>query len=179
MSDDPLAKALRSLPRERAGRSFTEEVLARLDEEPPRRGFRLAPTLAVAAVAAALAAAVALPLLVGGGDAHRQPEPGMARGPGELARLGEVEPPSPAAAPPAAPPPAVLVRHARLAQLRRQQEQLAAELAALKRLAAEPVPVIYLGGDEETDVVLDVGELARHRAEAGVRPAVYGPGSPW
>ncbi|MHB0972437.1 MAG: hypothetical protein ACYC7A_09670 [Thermoanaerobaculia bacterium] len=47
----------------------------------------------------------------------------------------------------------------RLEQLRAERAAIAAELEELKRLTAEP-PVVYLGGNDQVDVVLDVSQPA-------------------
>lgn len=138
--DEQLTRALRALPRKRARDGFTETLLARLPEAPPRRF----PHPGRLALAAALGLALALAPL-----ALRRQDAG----------------PTPAAA---GPP----VRQAQLEEIRRQQAELARELAELKELAAADLPLVYLGGDEETDLVLDLDRLARRRPPAGqVRPA--------
>lgn len=134
--------ALRTLPREPAAEGFTARVLQRLDE--PRRPaprFRLRPAAAGAALAA-LAAAVAL--VVG------------LRGTGTA---------------PAPPAPQVAVRDARAAleELRREQRRLERELTALSQLTASDGPVIYIGGDETLDLVLDLGS----EAPGTVQPASH------
>lgn len=63
-------------------------------------------------------------------------------------------------------------RAARIADLRREQEALLGELEALRQdVGSATAPVIYLGGDDDTDLVLDLGRLAERRA----RPAAYHP----
>jgi hypothetical protein len=136
MKDESLTEALRSLPRERAGRGFTDAVLARLPGGPPPRHFG-AVRLAVAGALLVLLAALPVAL--------RRPAP--------------------------APTP----RQARLAELRQERERLALELAEVKRLAEGGLPVVYLGSDDQTDVVLDLERLARRRPGGDVRPAAYDP----
>lgn len=53
-------------------------------------------------------------------------------------------------------------RRERLAELRREQQQLAAELAALKDQAGTR-QVVYLGGNEGIDIVMDLARLAQRR----------------
>jgi hypothetical protein len=65
-------------------------------------------------------------------------------------------------------------RAVRLEALLREQERLAAEIAALRRLTTEPAPLVYLGGDEQTDVLLDLERLARRR-QSEIRPASLSP----
>jgi hypothetical protein len=45
------------------------------------------------------------------------------------------------------------------AALRAESAELARELAALREEAARPAPVLYLGGSEQVDVVLDLSAL--------------------
>jgi hypothetical protein len=47
----------------------------------------------------------------------------------------------------------------RRAALRAESAALASELAALHQELAEPAPVLYLGGNEQVDVVLDLSSL--------------------
>ena len=76
---------------------------------------------------------------------------------------------------PALPPAAERARPARLDALEAEHASLAAELAEIRRLAEEPVPLLYLGGDDEVDLVLDLGRMARERPRqpiptGGLRP---------
>lgn len=145
---DPVRCALRSLPREAAGEGFTEAVLDRLDRGPAERAGLL-----VRLPAWRLAAAAALAVLV-------------------LAPLAWNLAPAPDATPGDAPGPA---REARLDALEAERARLVAELEALRRLAEEPVPVLYLGGDDEVELVLDLGTLARAEDPARPLPADYRP----
>jgi hypothetical protein len=52
---------------------------------------------------------------------------------------------------------AELAREAQL--IRQEQETLAEELESLRLRAAETAPVLYLGGDDEFDLVLDLAPL--------------------
>ena len=47
----------------------------------------------------------------------------------------------------------------RTAALRSETEELARELEALRQAAERPAPVLYLGGNEEVDLVLDLSTL--------------------
>ena len=51
--------------------------------------------------------------------------------------------------------------------LRAESAALARELAALHKELAEPAPVLYLGGNEQVDVVLDVSALPIAAAAPG------------
>ena len=152
MTRDPLREALRELPRESAGADFTPRLMARLAAESrsPAPGlFQWRPAWRAVAAAATLAG-----LLAAGGVT--------------LSRLG----PHPDAGSEAA-------RRARLERLERLQAErarLAAELQDLKQMADTTDPVIYLGGDDRVDLVLDVGRLARNqldRRSGRVEPTAY------
>jgi hypothetical protein len=67
------------------------------------------------------------------------------------------------------------LRAARLASLLEEQRRLEQELGELRRYAREPTAQVYLGGDERTDLVLDLGELARRAERGGYRPAGWQP----
>jgi hypothetical protein len=146
LASDPLAAALRALPRESAGEGFTARVLARLDRA-PAPGRR--PPLAVAA--AATLASLGLGALVWA-----------------LLSSGQL------AGPPYRPGPEP-TRRARLEALETERARLAVELEEIRRLAAEPAPVLYLGGDDEVDLVLDLAGLAEARDRGRPLPADYRP----
>ncbi len=160
MSREPLRQALRSLPRERAGADFTPRLLARLAAEcraasPPSalRGPRWRTAAAVVALAGLLAA---------GGVT--------------LSRIASRPEAAGDRAAPAAPAPERAARRARRERIEAERARLATELAELKRMAGAGEPVIYLGGDDRVDLVVDVGRLARRRrsGEAGrMEPAAY------
>lgn len=66
-----------------------------------------------------------------------------------------------------------------LAETRALQEEhrlLMEELESLKASlrASEAAPVLYLGGNEHLDLVLDLGPVWRSEPAGDVRPAVYG-----
>lgn len=156
MTDDPIRQALRQLPRHRPRDGFTGRVLARLDEPPPR-AVRWRPALVTLTATAALLAVVLVPLTL------RAPAPAPAPAPNAEPSLA----PASATGDPAAgqaPGP-------RLERLRREREQLATELAQLRREAARPLPVVYLAGDEQVDLVIDLAELARRRPPGQAVPA--------
>jgi hypothetical protein len=64
-------------------------------------------------------------------------------------------------------------QRARVEALQREHRELERELRALRRLAAEHSPVVYLGGDESVDLVLDLDSLAGAVPASGARPAGY------
>lgn len=191
-SEDPLdreiGQALAELPRERAAAGFTEQVLRRLDETPSDR-FRWQPVLAGAAVAAAVVAV----LLAAGvlRPASTTPEsPGAELGP-ELAAANDPEDPassetqSTAVSDPEpnlsrrAPSRETRVAHsarprsetgAMLEELRREHARLTRDLRDLRELA-EGAQVLYVGGDESLDFVLDLASETVPGGGPDVRPA--------
>ena len=71
-----------------------------------------------------------------------------------------------------APPPAT-----EMGALREEHRLLMEELAALKAsLRESEAPVLYLGGTESLDLVLDLGPIWGARGDPGVRPAALTPG---
>ena len=55
--------------------------------------------------------------------------------------------------------------------LRQEYETLQDEVAALRSLAAQPLPILYLGGDSRIDLVLDLGQGDFDPERLDVRPA--------
>lgn len=135
---EALGRALRALPRERAGAGFTRGVLDRLEaggDRAARGGPRfsgLAPgAVRLAAASAVTAVALAGALTVAGPVRERAGAPDRAQ------------------------------RAERLEALDAERARLANELAEIRRLAREPLPVVYLGGDESVDLVVDPQSLSR------------------
>ncbi len=62
---------------------------------------------------------------------------------------------------------------AELAALKRQQLELSQELAQLREQSDALQPVVYLGGNDNADFVLDVGRLGRTTERSNIRPAGY------
>lgn len=62
-------------------------------------------------------------------------------------------------------------------QLRLEYESLQEEVDALRSLASQPPPVLYLGGDSRIDLVLDLGQVDPRAAVPDIRPASTGPDS--
>lgn len=138
VSDERLRGLLQAMPRERAGRDFTAKVMRRLAKSP-----------------------TASPLATGSllfFPAERRRLPGwsgwlVAAAALLLVGLGLRE-----------------WQHQRdlqeslrrIAELRGQYQELASELKALREEAAAR-PVVYLGGNENVDLVLDLGHLAEAR----------------
>jgi hypothetical protein len=59
--------------------------------------------------------------------------------------------------------------------LEEEHRHLMAELESLKASLreSETMPVLYLGGNEQLDLVLDLGPIWRPEPAAGMRPAVF------
>ncbi|HEX4952837.1 MAG TPA: hypothetical protein VF017_05515 [Thermoanaerobaculia bacterium] len=64
-------------------------------------------------------------------------------------------------------------RAQQLTHLRAEQQRLASELAEIRALAHPAAPVVYLGGDEQTDLVLDLDQLAERVRAGSIQPAGY------
>lgn len=60
-------------------------------------------------------------------------------------------------------------------QLRLEYESLQEEVESLRSLAAQPPPVLYLGGDSRIDLVLDLGQVEPRATQPDIRPAAIGP----
>ncbi len=65
-------------------------------------------------------------------------------------------------------------REARAEQIRSRYRDLVREVADLRGKAAE-APLLYLGGDDRFDLVLDLRPLAETMAAGNPRPAAYPP----
>ncbi|HYG62782.1 MAG TPA: hypothetical protein VEL74_09395 [Thermoanaerobaculia bacterium] len=139
MEDQPLGRLLRELPRERAGDRFTARVLEGLDGG--RRPARRSGW--------ALATAALLALLVSGVLVERR---GLRQGEPAHSEAGEA-------------------RQA-LEEIRDEHERLARELERLQSLSegqGDAPGIVYLGGNERMDLVLDLGRMPE-----GTLPASYG-----
>jgi len=141
MEDQQLGRLLRELPRERAGDGFTARVLDRLDRlDAPASGKTRGGTLRQGPWVLATAALFALVVSV--------------------AVLGR-------------PTPEREVRRARqtLVDIRNEHERIEQELRRLQQMhgqdSAAP-QVVYLGGDESMDLVVDLG-----RVPEGPAPVSY------
>ncbi|HEY0781802.1 MAG TPA: hypothetical protein VGE98_05045, partial [Thermoanaerobaculia bacterium] len=145
MEDQRLGEILRQLPRETARPGFTTRVLARLDGERPRRrapvhNGRLRFALAASALVLVTVAAGRL----------RRDEPRPTPTPASTAAVA---------------PAAVAQAQGTLRELRNEHDQLRRELEALRQpRGSAPSSVLYVGGNDEMDLVID---LSRVRAEGG------------
>jgi hypothetical protein len=145
MSDERLRDLLRGLPRHRASANFDERVLERLDAPPPRTGFGR-PMARLALAAAAMIVAATVIGFVGRGVAP-SPHGRPADGPqvASSAQSGEA---------------------VRVQELRRQHDELMRELEALREQSRTASPLLYLGGTDQLDVVVDIGRLgSRSRSD--------------
>lgn len=187
MNDQDLRRALRDLPREGASDGFTRRTLARLDDAPasePVGRLLSSWTLGRAAAAAALLLAVAtavtlVPVLDRRATRHERPAVAADGGPtaeaaeaAEAARAAERSRPGTATG---------ADRLAALRELRAERDRLATEIEDFKRELhggspggvptdrradlRDPAgdPMLYLGGDDRVDLVLDLGRLATDR----------------
>lgn len=137
-NDDELGRLLRALPREQAGADFTEQVMARI-ASPARRGE------GGSVVAfpggrrlpgwSGWLMAAAALLLLGLGMREWQHRRDVAES------------------------------MQRIAELRERYEALAGELKELRREAADAKPVVYVGGNEKVDLVVDLAKLAEKRQD--------------
>jgi len=143
---DPLRGALHSLPRVPAAEGFTERVLAAADTAAEKAALPRRPLARRRLAAAAALAVLVLAGAVAVPTFHAE-------------RAARHE------------------RQARIQGFEAERQRLAAELEEIRRLAATPPadpPVLYLGGDEDVDLVLDLGRLADlHPGGTGATPAAY------
>lgn len=74
-----------------------------------------------------------------------------------------------------APHPGARPQQAEAAALEEEHRLLMEELAALKASlrSAQTAPVIYVGGNEQVDLVLDLGPIWQGEARPGVQPAAH------
>lgn len=143
-----LLRALRDLPRERAAPGLTRRVLAGIDRRPAGALRTALDPGGARPHRLRLAAASAVTALVLAGAVAMLSTPGRER-------ASEPE------------------RAARLRTLAAERDRLADELAEIRRLSREPLPVVYLGGDESVDLVVDpqvLSELARRGRNENPRP---------
>ena len=195
LHDAEIRRALAHLPRERAGEGFTEQVLRRLDEDPtpersPWKPFRHSlrqPALAGAAVglvlvAALVAVGVLRPGTDGAGSESSGPVVAHTDGPtGEAAHRSATGSPATRSTPPRTAPqegskeasasePQGPEAAALLDELRREHTRLKRDLRSLRELA-EGSRVIYVGGDESLDFVLELSPEETAQPGTDVRPA--------
>lgn len=142
MEDQQLGRLLRDLPEETARPGFTARVLAGLDEPEPRRRRRTAAWWPRMAVAGIPAAL--LVAAVSTGLLAGRPEP-------------------------LSPPRAAEARQL-LEELRAEQQRLERDFETLRDM--DPGAVIYLGGNEEIDLVVNTTKLPKG---GGMVPAAYRP----
>lgn len=146
-----LVRALRDLPRERAAPGFTRRVLAGIDRRPASALRTALDPGGARSHRLRLAAASAVTALVLAGAVALALTLSTPR----RERASEPE------------------RAVRLRTLAAERDRLADELAEIRRLSREPLPVVYLGGDESVDLVVDpqvLSELARRGRNENPRP---------
>lgn len=175
---DRLLRKLREAPPPRAGADFTVRVLARLDA--PRRGASAhwLPRLTLPAVALAATFVVAASLLLTEGQIPEPPEPNVAQPASASSARVLSAAPATSAIPGVAPALASDSLRAQrvrrmLAQIRSEHGRLESDLRRLRQ--ADREPVLYVGGDERVDLIVDLGRVRdrparRARAAAEPRP---------
>lgn len=155
-----LQDALRALPREGAPHGFTGQVLARVHRHRATAAGRplwvSGPMLAVAGGVFLLVVGVGLVLQASGTER----ESSVAADPAVTAGRGPLEAGNRAGT------------AARLRELQSEQQRLLADAQRLRDEIEGEEGVIYLGGDDSIDFVLDLGELARSRAPREGAPRV-------
>lgn len=152
MGNDPLRDALSRLPAETASEGFTTRVLAHLDDAAPRTWLlRLAPVAAMLVMTA-----VAIPTAWHFMNSAAEVNPrtttavqatGVVRSTQRARILKE------------------------LASLRADREQLDRQWRQYRNLAQEVEPVLYLGGNEKVDVLLDLRRIPPRALRGDVVPA--------
>lgn len=133
LTDEALQQLLQGLPREQASQDFKAGVLARIesDRQPePSRLLEFRPAGRRLPVWSGVLVAAAALLLCGLGLREWQHQ-------------REIE-----------------ESMRRIAELRGQYQELASELASLRQEAASSRPVVYMGGNRQVDLVLDLGRIA-------------------
>lgn len=157
MNDDRLRQLLRRLPRERASTGFTGRVLQRLDAAAPGRAAEK--LLVRVALAASGVMAIGLVAAIVGWTVALRPEPTTTAKPDEGAATSpavELVKESAGTAP----------RVESLESLRQQHRALSEELRELRQRSRSGSPLLYLGGTDQLDVVVDLGRLGRARKTA-------------
>lgn len=139
--DLELRRALRSSPEE-ASANFTQQVLAHREDRPRNRRWAPRPALATAAVL----------LFVIGGAAGLMVTRQTVTHP-----MGDLE--------------SDLEQASQKEQLLDEYRALERELEQLRRLASEQTPVLYLGGDEDFDLMYDLADYQAGRSQESIRPA--------
>jgi hypothetical protein len=166
---DRLLRTLREVPPSPAGPDFTARVLARLDAPKPGASANWLPRLTLPAVALAATLVVAASLLFTQGPL---PEAPAARPAASVA--GAAAPTAVPAVAPALASDALRAARVRrmLAQIRSEHGRLESDLRRLRQAGREPV--LYVGGDEQVDLIVDLGRVRdrpARRARTAVDPA--------
>ncbi len=181
ITDDTLRQALKALPREVSRASFTRELMARLpDRSPGRRSTpRFYLGLAAVTLATTLLTAVAVPRLLdlrasrsqavevvatpSAGESAKtelSPDARLAEAVGSSARNDRR---------------ATTSHDLKIQRLLAERQAILVELQQFRRETEAVRPVLYLGGDESVDLVVDLAAVARRRPTGSVRPAAYRP----
>jgi hypothetical protein len=191
MEDERIDDLLRALPKETASAGFTARVLARLDEIEggaiPRTGtlarFPGLPRLTLPAAVLAATVVVAASLLPRGGEAPaplpapRQPSPSVtapiALAPERVAAFPAAQTlPAISTISPASASERVPRRESLAALLREVHAERARVHHELRQLQAARSSTIYLGGDEDMDLVVHLDRV-RELPDGQVPPPLY------
>lgn len=185
MTDETLRQALKALPREAPRVSFTSELMAQLPERnsPPRSTPRFYLGLAAVTVATALLTAVAVPRLLDlRASIPREVEVAEAPSAGESARSAvssaansSVAMDEPEGSTVGNARRATASKNLKIQRLLAERQAILAELQQFRRETEAVHPVLYVGGDESVDLVVDLAAVARRRPVDSVRPAAYRP----
>lgn len=149
-SQEKLERALSDLPGLDASEGFTDRVLTRLDGQDRGSGFarRRPAALAWALLAASIVVALSITILLPSTNPSRHGRPAAAEPPSSPSDM------------------------ARAARLRDEHRRLREDLQALRALIDENPPVLYLGGDDRVDLVLDLLPVAEPGEVGRLRPAL-------
>ncbi len=157
MPNDPLRDALRQLAGSQASPGFTRAVLSRLDEAPPARWRKV--LVPVAAVALVLLVALPVAMMERRGDATpaaSSPQPSTQTA---TTRPGGVGGPQ------------RLDVRSELAAIQADRQRLARDWREYRRRARAAEPVLYLGGNENVDLIFDLRKVAAEDLRLHAVPA--------
>ena len=148
MNDDELGRLLKKLPRREASPEFTDRLMERLDEPPPRRYRPVSSGAARAPQAWVLAGACVVVFFAWflGVTFEERNQRHQRRQTAE-----------------------------RVEMMRDEYRALLVELEELRSLASEARPVLDLGGTEQVDFVFDLRRLAEEGGAARAQPTSHSP----
>jgi hypothetical protein len=176
MNDKTIQTALKALPTARVRPGFSRELMEKLPERSENRAWMSPLRLGLAT---AMAAVLVLAWLVSPLGPQQSPHRSAAvSGPPaseELPGDPGTEGVGSARVAAQAVPVSLGEGDERLRQLMAERQAILAELDQVRREARALRRVLYLGGDETVDVVVDLSEVARRHPSNGIQPAAYRP----